>query len=167
VVASAARNAATRASEDRVGKPAGSAGYSGTPLAKKLGIREGHKLLLLGAPAGWHVPGLPDGVEVRNRVGTPRSGDLTADVAIAFFTAAAGLVGRGPGIARQLSPASALWVAWPRRAGGHQSDVTEQLIRDLLLPLGVVDMKVAALDADWSGLKFVWRRENRPVRSRQ
>lgn len=148
-------------------KPAGPAGYSGTPLAKKLGLKEGHKLLLVGAPTGWYVPDLPDEVEIRNRANTLRAGDLQADVVIAFFTAAAGLVRRGPGIARQLSPTSALWVAWPRRAGGHQSDVTEHLLRDLLLPVGVVDVKVAALDQDWSGLKFVWRRENRPVRSRQ
>jgi hypothetical protein len=58
-------------------------------------------------------------------------------------------------------PSGALWVAWPRKAGGHVSDVDENLLREVLLPTGVVDVKVAALDVDWSGLKFVWRKENR------
>ncbi|MBV8464286.1 MAG: hypothetical protein JO368_13395 [Acidimicrobiales bacterium] len=68
-----------------------------------------------------------------------------------------------PALAAALGPAAALWVAWPRRAGGHQSDVTDALVRDTLLPVGVVDVKVAAIDADWSGLKFVWRKAARPA----
>ena len=65
----------------------------------------------------------------------------------------------------QLGADSSLWVAWPRRAGGHQSDLTDQVLREVLLPVGVVDVKVAALDGDWSGLKFVWRRANRESRT--
>ena len=61
-----------------------------------------------------------------------------------------------------LAPTSALWIAWPRRAGGHRSDITDSLVRETLLPIGVVDVKVAALDEDWSGLKFVWRKDRRP-----
>jgi hypothetical protein len=144
----------------------GQAGYSGRPLAQKLGLKDGHKLLLVGAPANWYVPDLPDGVEIRRRPGALRAGDLKADIMIAFFDSAAQFTETGPGLARQLAANSSLWVAWPRRAGGHQSDITDQLLRDVLLPIGVVDVKVAALDRDWSGLKFMWRRENRAARAR-
>ena len=95
------------------------------------------------------------------RSNAPRAHDRKAEVVISFFETAAALLCDSPPIARSLAPTSALWVAWPRRAGGHESDVTEQLIRDVLLPIGIVDVKVAALDRDWSGLKFVWRREDR------
>lgn len=81
------------------------------------------------------------------------------DVVVAFFRSAADVEGAAPVWARSLAPGSALWAAWPRRAGGHDSDVTESLLRSALLPVGVVDVKVAALDDDWSGLKFVWRRD--------
>jgi hypothetical protein len=131
-------------------------GYSGTPLAKKLGIRDADVLALLDAPASWSVPELPPGVVVTR--GAKTVGD--ADVAIAFC--------RGPAdvdalvtLAALLPVTSALWVTWPRKAGGHVSDVNENLLREVLLPIGIVDVKVAALDADWSGLKFVWRKENR------
>jgi hypothetical protein len=131
------------------------AGYSGTPMARKLGVKEGHVVSLLGAPDGWSVPDLPPSVEVR------RDLRRRPDVVVAFVRSAAELR-RGPRRwLRALDPGSALWVAWPRRAGGHTSDVTEQALRDTLLPTGLVDVKVAALDVDWSGLRFVWRRERR------
>ena len=139
----------------------GQAGYSGRPLAQKLGIKQGHKLLLVGAPANWHVPDLPDDVEIRRRPGALRAGDVRADIMIAFYGSAAQFAETGPGLVQQLGANASLWVAWPRRAGGHESDMTDQLLRDVLLPIGVVDVKVAALDQDWSGLKFMWRRENR------
>jgi hypothetical protein len=145
--------------------PTGQAGYSGRPLAQKLGLKEGHKLLLVGAPPNWYVPDLPDYVEIRRRPGALRAGDLKADIMIAFYDSAAQFAETGPGLAQQLAANSSLWVAWPRRAGGHQSDITDQLLRDVLLPIGVVDVKVAALDQDWSGLKFMWRRENRATRA--
>lgn len=133
------------------------AGYSGTPLAKKLGLKEGHALLLVGAPAGWGVPDLPAGVRVlRARPAGARVGE--ADVVIAFFERASRLLHDGPVLAGRLSRRSALWVAWPRRAGGHESDITENLLREVLLPVGVVDVKVAAVDENWSGLKFLWRK---------
>ena len=144
----------------------GQPGYSGTPLATKLGVKEAHTLLLIGAPAGWYVPDLPDGVEVRQRSKSLRAGDPEADIVIAFCVSAARFGETGPDLARGLGVNSALWVAWPRRAGGHESDMTDQWLRDVLLPVGVVDVKVAVLDQDWSGLKFVWRRENRAARAR-
>ena len=128
-------------------------GYSGTPLAKKLGIKPGHRLALVRAPDGWAVPDLPDGVTT----GTPDG----ADVVIAFFRAYAELDTEVEGLGRAVFPDGALWVAWPRRAGGHESDITENGIRDAALPLGLVDTKVAAIDDDWSGLKLVWRRVKR------
>jgi hypothetical protein len=136
------------------------AGYSATPLARKLGIKEGHSVQLIGAPNAWRIPDLPDAVDVRRAEGPEV--DPEALVVIAFYRSAAELTHTAPEIARGLAPAAALWVAWPRRAGGHHSDIGDQLLREVLLPVGVVDVKVAALDQHWSGLKFVWRRENRP-----
>ena len=83
------------------------------------------------------------------------------DVTVAFFRERRQLVAEGPELVRELADAAMLWIAWPRKAAGHASDLTENQLRDLFLPLGVVDVKVAALGDDWSGLKFVRRRENR------
>jgi hypothetical protein len=132
---------------------AAEAGYSGTPLAKKLGIKDGAVLALVGAPARWSVPDLPAGVKVRRA----RS---AADVTVAFCRTPEDVVSLVTAV-ESLPSTGALWVAWPRKAAGHVSDVDENLLRELLLPTGVVDVKVAALDTDWSGLKFVWRKENR------
>jgi hypothetical protein len=82
-------------------------------------------------------------------------------VIIAFFTAADEIGGQLDDLARRIYPAGALWVAWPRRAGGHRSDITDTVIRRHALPIGLVDVKVAALDDDWSGLRLVWRTEHR------
>ena len=139
------------------------AGYSGTPLAKKLGIRDGGVLTLLDAPSSWSVPDLPSDVTVtRVTAASRRSGEGLAevDVALVFCRTAADVAAVTP-LVGNLPKRSALWVAWPRKAGGHVSDVDENLLREVLLPTGVVDVKVAALDVDWSGLKFVWRKENR------
>jgi hypothetical protein len=130
------------------------AGYSTTPLAKKLGVKPGARLALDRAPAGWSVPELPAGVDAA-------VDSEPADVVVAFFREAAELPERLPRLAGRIFPAGSLWVAWPRRAGGHDSDITENGVRDHALPLGIVDTKVAALDEDWSGLKLVWRRELR------
>jgi hypothetical protein len=129
-----------------------SAGYSGTPPARKIGVRPGHRILLVHPPDGWAVPDLPAGVTV----GTGGPGD--ADITIAFYRARADLVAEAPALAAGLRRGGMLWVAWPRRAAGHASDITENDLRAALLPTGVVDVKVAALDTDWSGLKFLWRR---------
>jgi hypothetical protein len=131
-------------------------GYSGTPLARKLGIKENQVLALLGAPTGWSVPELPAGVVVRKSLrGSP------PDVAIAFCPSAAALRAGITGWGEAVFPAGSLWIAWPRRAGGHTSDVGDHLVREVVLPLGLVDVKVAAIDEDWSGLKMMWRKELR------
>ncbi|HUO49544.1 MAG TPA: DUF3052 domain-containing protein [Acidimicrobiales bacterium] len=131
------------------------AGYSGTPLAKKLGIKPAHVVALVGAPGGWEVPELPADVVVR------RGMRSRADVVVAFVRRAVELDAVLATVVPKLGSADSLWVAWPRRAGGHDSDVTENLLRELLLPTGLVDVKVAALDQNWSGLRFVRRRELR------
>ncbi|WP_405767361.1 DUF3052 domain-containing protein [Streptomyces sp. NBC_00080] len=134
---------------------AATGGYSGTPLAKKLGVKPRHRVRLRHAPAGWDLPGLPDGVHVAP--GGPRDADIT----VAFYRDHADLATETPALVRDLADDAMLWVAWPRKAAGHVSDLTENALRELFLPLGLVDVKVAALGEDWSGLKFVRRRENR------
>lgn len=134
---------------------AGGGGYSGTPLAQRIGIKAGHRVRLRHAPDGWDIPGLPDGCDVAG--GGPRG----ADVTLAFHRSHGDLVAEAPGLVGDLADHAMLWIAWPRRAAGHVSDITENGLRDLFLPLGVVDVKVAALGEDWSGLKFVRRRDNR------
>jgi hypothetical protein len=129
------------------------AGYSGTPLVRKLGIKPGHHLALVAAPPGWSIADLPPGVRTtRRRTSSP------ADVLVAFFSELAALHERIGDLAGRITIDGALWVAWPRRAGGHHSDITDNAIRAAVLPLGLVDVKVAALDEDWSGLKMVWRK---------
>jgi hypothetical protein len=129
-------------------------GYSGTPLAKKLGIKAGHRVSLPHRPDGWDIPDLPDGVVFA-------AADTPADVTVAFFRSRDDLAAEAARLAEDLADDATLWVAWPRRAAGHDSDLTDNVLRDLFLPRGVVDVKVAALGPDWSGLKFVRRRENR------
>ena len=139
----------------RAGHNGGMAGYSGTPQARKLGLKPGQRVSLDHPPAGWRLTGPP-----------PELGetgpDGPADLIISFFTVAADLPDRLPGLVRRIYPDGALWVAWPRRAAGHDSDITGDLIREHALPLGVVDVKVAAIDDDWSGHRLVWRTANRP-----
>jgi hypothetical protein len=134
------------------------AGYSGTPLARKLGVKDASTLLLLDAPPGWSVPDVPPSVQVLRSVSLGK-----ADVVVAFCRSGADVGALVAGV--DCIPArGALWVAWPRKAAGHLSDVSDHLLRELLLPTGLVDVKVAALDHDWSGLKFLWRKENRDAR---
>ena len=128
-------------------------GYSGTPQLKKLGIVPGVRLAVVGADPTWHFETEPQGVELVT------SG--SADVILAFARSAADVRELIPTLGERIRPAGALWIAWPRKAAGHTSDVTENLLRDVALPLGLVEVKVAAIDTDWSGLKIVWRRENR------
>ncbi len=130
------------------------AGYSGTPQLKKLGILPGVSWDLDSAPDGWSFETAPDAAS-RAAGGDP------ADVVVAFVRTAAELEPAIVRCERRVFPAGALWIAWPRKAGGHLSDVSENDIRDTALARGLVDVKVAAIDQDWSGLKLVWRRENR------
>lgn len=137
-----------------------SAGYAATPLAKKLGCKPGGRLLTRDAPAGFAVPELPEGCARGELSQGEHAGDA-GDVAVAFFGARAGLAADIGALAEAIFPAGALWIAWPRRAAGHDSDIRDQDIRDLALPPGLVDVKVAALSEDWSGLRLVWRTERR------
>ena len=128
-----------------------------TPLPKKLGIKEGARLALVGAPDGFErtLGQLPDRVEVRSRVRAP------LDVIVFFTTARADLERRFAKLAAALDPAGALWIAWPKRSSGVETDLTEDALREVGLPTGLVDNKVAAIDDTWSGLRFVIRKENR------
>jgi hypothetical protein len=136
---------------------AASAGYSGTPLARKLGYGPGMRVAHLGAPDGFAglVGELPDGVRVLAR---PAGG---MDLVVAFVTARRDLERRLGRLRDAIAPAGTLWVAWPKRASGVATDVTEGVVRDVALPVGLVDVKVCAIDATWSALKLVVRRELR------
>jgi hypothetical protein len=134
-----------------------SAGYSGTPLPAKLGIKADSSVRLVGAPRDFAdvlVP-LPPGARVRS------AGSLKADVVVLFTTSYADLARRVPDLGEAVFPDGALWVAWPKKASGVATDVTEQSIRDVALPLGLVDNKVCAVTDVWSGLRLVWRKDRR------
>jgi hypothetical protein len=133
-------------------------GYSGTPLARKLGIKPGSSLALLGAPDGFDdvlAETLPDDVRVRTRAAG------TADVVMSFHTARADLAARLPTLSRVMDVDGAIWVAWPKRASGVPTDITEDTVREIALPTGLVDVKVCAVDEIWSGLRLCWRKELR------
>ena len=106
--------------------------------------------MLDGARLGWTLDDPPELDWV----------DGPAKVIVAFVRSSGELVPRLPGLAERIFPAGGLWVAWPLRAAGHVSDVTDN-VREHVLPLGLVDVKVAATDEDWSGLRVLWRAENR------
>jgi len=132
------------------------AGYSGTPLPKKLGIKEGAGLTVLNPPDDYPAAlgELPSGVR---RVGQ----DDRPDVLLFFTTSRAELAGAVEGLGQAVFPSGSLWVAWPKRASGVPTDLTEDALRELALPLGLVDNKVCAIDETWSGLRLVWRKELR------
>jgi hypothetical protein len=133
-----------------------SAGYSTTPMATKIGVKDGHRVTLLGAPREWTIDDLPPNVRVVRRRSSTRS-----DVVIAFCRDAASIRRDVASLARSIKVNGSLWIAWPRRAGGHDSDITDNVVRGAVLPLGLVDVKVAALDDDWSAIKSMWRKELR------
>lgn len=133
------------------------AGYSGTPLPKKLGIRSDHVVALLDAPpemAAW-LGELPPDVEIRT--------DLrrTPQVIVAFFRRRPDFVRRLPVMSRAIFPDGGLWIAWPKKSSGVATDITEDTVREVALPTGLVDNKVCAISEVWSGLRVVHRRENR------
>ena len=132
------------------------AGYSGTPLRQKLGIKAGHRVSLVDAPAGFEaaLAPLPEGAALSGPGGT-------ADMRVAFFTSRAEWEERFASLTAGLPPEGAVWVAWPKRAARVATDMTEQAVRDVALPAGWVDVKVCAIDATWSGLKLVLRKELR------
>jgi len=140
--------------------PLAAAGYSGTPLVRKLGIRPEARVGLIGAPDGFDATlgELPVGVRVRRRLG-----GQPFDVIVAFFDARPQLVRRLPALAGALDPAGGLWLAWPKRASGVATDLSENVVRQLGLDAGLVDNKVCAIDETWSGLRLVYRLRDRPV----
>lgn len=134
------------------------AGYSGTPLVKKLGIKEGARVAFVNAPpdlAATLGP-LPAGVDVLQRPGK----DM--DVVVLFTTSQDELRRRFPTLARALAPSGGLWVGWPKRSSGVATDLSENVARDIGLDAGLVDNKVCAIDETWSGLRFVIRLKDRP-----
>jgi hypothetical protein len=115
-------------------------------VERKLGIKPDSRVLVVDPPEGW-----PAGA-------TSREGP---DLVVAFFREASHLRAEVARLGNLIFPNGMLWIAWPRKAAGHESDIDENLIRDVVLPLGLVDTKVAALGEDWSGLRVVWRKERR------
>jgi hypothetical protein len=133
------------------------AGYSKTPLAQKLGIKAGTNVVALGAPAGYRkflVP-LPESVSFSER---PIAGSAFVHL---FVTERRKLEKELERLRKLLADAGVLWVSWPKKASGVATDITEDVIREICLPLGFVDVKVCAVDEVWSGLKLMVRRENR------
>jgi hypothetical protein len=126
-------------------------GYSGTPLLQKLGIKDGSRVLVDGAPAGFDL-----GVPVHTRTGKTRY-----DVGLLFAPNRARLVKRWPTVHEAVEPAGRLWVCWPKRASGLQTDLDENVARDHGLAHGRVDVKVCAVEETWSGLCFVVRVKDR------
>ena len=133
------------------------AGYSGTPLAKKLGIKEGFRVRVKNAPCDYYelVAPLPNDVMVSRNIRT------RVDVWHLFTRSSKELKAQIPKLMTQIRQNGAIWVSWPKKSSGEPTDVTEDVIRSVALPLGLVDVKVCAVDDTWSGLKLVIRLENR------
>jgi hypothetical protein len=153
-------------------------GYSGTPLPRKLGIKPGHLVALVSAPAGFaetlgELPGveihgveLPDAELADAELGAAGLAGGTGaapafDVIVFFVTWRAELEAELGRLRRRMAPACGLWIGWPKRAARVPTDMTDQVVRDVALPTGLVDNKVCAIDATWSGLRLVIRRELR------
>lgn len=133
------------------------AGYSGRPLSKKLGITDGSLVCVVGdgPDLSTLLDPLPNGVALGAGLADH------PDVVLFFTTDRTELEDWIPRLARVIHPDSAAWICWPKRASRFATDVTEDVVREVALPLGLVDNKVAAIDATWSGLRLVWRRERR------
>jgi hypothetical protein len=133
------------------------AGYSGTPLATKLGIRAGHRVGLVNAPDRFAdlLEPLPAGVELLAGVRSRR------DVVVAFVRGRGEIESKLTAMTKAIFPDGAIWIAWPKKASKVPTDVTEDVVRAVALPTGLVDNKVCAIDDTWSGLRLVVRRENR------
>ena len=132
-------------------------GYSGTPLPKKLGIAAGSTFATKHAPGGFAqtLGELPPEAEWRRQV-RPR-----IDVVVGFYTRRAAMVREWPKLAAAVTPDGTVWIAWPKRASGVPTDITEDVLRAEILPTGWVDNKVCAIDSTWSGLRFALRRHLR------
>jgi hypothetical protein len=132
------------------------AGYSGTPLARKLGVAVGSTVLLDGAPADFQLGEVPDDVLVSRRTGPG-----PYDVIVCFCPDQARLIGRWPTLHGRTTVAGGLWIAWPKKASGLATDLDENIVRNYALTHGRVDVKVCAIDDTWSGLKHVIRKVDR------
>ena len=132
-------------------------GYSGTPLAKKLGLRPGSDVVAIGAPPHYRdlLAPLPPDVRFGTRV------SARTQLVHVFCDRRARLASMLARLRRVLAPDATVWVSWPKRASGIPTDITEDVIREVALPMGWVDIKVCAVDATWSGLKLVVRKELR------
>ena len=150
------RRATARLAEAQSAK----AGYSGTPLPQKLGIRPDHRVALEHPPPGFEATlgSLPEGVQI-----LPASRGRDFDVILLFVRNLETLEAKlTPAIAR-MAPATALWICWPKKTSPLASNVDENKVRERGLAAGIVDIKVCAVDPDWSGLKFVFRLKDRPA----
>ena len=131
-------------------------GYSGTPLPRKLGVGDGRTFAVVGDPGHGDklISQLADGAQSAESV-------EEADVVLFFTTGRSDLERQIERLGAAIFPDRMLWIAWPKRASKVPTDVTEDVVREVALPIGLVDTKVAAIDATWSGLRLVWRRERR------
>jgi hypothetical protein len=136
------------------------AGYSGAPLAKKLGIKPGCRLFVADAPKNYAelVAPLPEGVQLTAKL------RADTDVVHVFSTRRAKLAEALRSSLAKMKPEGAIWVSWPKKASRMETDITEDTIRQLALPMGLVDIKVCAVDETWSALKLVLRKEKRKPR---
>jgi hypothetical protein len=134
-------------------------GYSGTPLRQKLGIREGHRVAVLAAPEGFSavLGALPVGARLQRGL----AGTAALDVIVVFVARRAELARRIAAARARMHDAAGLWIAWPKKSSGVATDMSEHVVREVALPTGLVDNKVCAIDATWSGLRLVIRRELR------
>jgi hypothetical protein len=135
------------------------AGYSRTPLPRKLGIKEGHRVALLQPPDDFEetLGELPEAATLQQGL----KGKAPLDVIVFFVTRRADFERQLASIRGRMAPAAGLWIAWPKKASGVTTDMTEHLVREVGLPTGLVDNKVCAIDETWSGLRLVIRLENR------
>jgi hypothetical protein len=136
--------------------PAARKDSSGTPLPRKLGIREGSRVLIAGAPDGFSLGALPTGVELA------RAARGRLDVALLFVRTLGDLGRRFPSLLRALDRSGRLWVAWPKKASGVDTDLTFETVQRLGLDAGLVDNKSASIDEVYQGLQFVYRLKDRP-----
>jgi hypothetical protein len=138
------------------------AGYSGTPLLQKLGIKAGHRVSAINAPTDFEkmLGALPEGAAF---VGTAAK---NVDVIVAFYKSLANFEKQLPSLSNRIKVDGMIWIGWPKKASGVATDLNENHVRDAALAIGLVDIKVCAIDDTWSGLKLVIRKENRAARAK-
>ena len=132
--------------------------YSGTPLYKKLGIKEAARVAIVNEPEGWRLPDIPHGVKLLDRA----TGAL--DVILFFTTSHSHLQRRFGPLKEFLDPAGGFWIAYPKRSSAIETDLDFEVVQSIGLGAGLVDNKSVAIDEDWSGVRFVYRLKDRPAR---